>query len=80
MERAFDFVLPFLDCDGGAGVRKKSEPKGWYDDAGNEKKKIKKNFLVLFYSTSNTGSVQDYFHEILKFPQLIRLWHYSRKL
>lgn len=74
------FVLPFLSCEGGMGVRKKSEPKECYDDAGKEKKKIKKTFLVLFSSTSNTGSVQDYFQEILKFPQLIKLWQHPRKL
>lgn len=37
-------------------------------------KERRKTLPILFPSTSNTDSVQDYFQEILEFPQLISLW------
>lgn len=46
---------------------------------GKERERSK-SFLLLFSSTSNTGSVQDYFEEILEFPQLIKLWQHPGKL
>lgn len=76
---ALHFAPPFLSCEGGREeVVSSQHLRNGAMMLVKERENKGKPFLSS--STLSTGSVPDYFQEILEHPQLIKLWQHPEKL